>query len=126
MDLGMELDFRVEELKWGYAVLRLAGSERHLRPGGTVSGPILFTFADTALYAAVLSCVGEAPLTVTTDMTINFLRRAPVGELIAEARILKPGRTLIFGDISIRSEARDGVICHATGTYARPPGPSLA
>ena len=126
MDLGMDFSFRVEELSWGRAVLRLAASERHLRPGGTISGPILFTFADTALYAAVLSCVGEHPLTVTTDMTINFLRRAPQGELIAEANIHKPGRTLLFGAISIRSEARDGVICHATGTYARPPGPSRA
>lgn len=124
MDLGMAFDFRVETISWGHARLRLSASERHLRPGGTISGPTLFTLADTALYAAVLSCVGNAPLTVTTDMTIHFLRRAPLGDLLAEARVLKAGRTILHGDITIESAEREGVVCHATGSYARPPGPS--
>lgn len=124
MDLGVAFDFGVEEIAWGRARLRLRASERHLRPGGTVSGPTLFTLADTALYAAVLSCVGDAPLTVTTDMTIHFLRRPPPADLIAEARVLKAGRTLLHGAIEIRSVARDGVVAHATGSYAKPPGPS--
>ena len=124
MDLGVAFDFSVEDMRWGFARLRLRASGQHLRPGGTVSGPTLFTLADTALYAAVLSCIGDAPLTVTTDMTIHFLRRPPAGDLIAEARVLKSGRMLSHGVIEIRSESRDGVVCHATGTYARPPGPS--
>ncbi len=122
--MGMSFDFSVESISRGHAKLRLRGHERHLRPGGTVSGPLLFTLADTALYAAVLSCVGNEPLTVTTDMTIHFLRRAPLGDLIAEARVLKAGRKLLYGDIEIRSALREGTICHATGSYARPPGPS--
>ena len=124
MDLGVAFDFRVESISWGYARLVLAASDRHLRPGATISGPTLFTLADTALYAAVLSCVGNEPLTVTTDMTIHFLRRAPRGELIAEARVLKAGRQLLHGDIVIRSAQREGVVCHATGSYAKPPGPT--
>ncbi len=124
MDLGIAFDFRVEELAWGFARLRLHASEQHLRPGGTVSGPTLFTLADTALYAAVLACVGDAPLTVTTDMTIHFLRRPPHADLIATARVLKAGRTLLYGEIEISSTAREGVVCHATGSYARPLGPS--
>jgi uncharacterized protein (TIGR00369 family) len=126
MDLGMDFRFKVEELAWGFARLRLHPSERHLRPGATISGPTLFTLADTALYAAVLACVGNEPLTVTTDMSIHFLRRAPAGALLAEARVLKAGRQLLHGDIVIRSEVRDGIVCHATGSYAKPPGPSLA
>jgi uncharacterized protein (TIGR00369 family) len=124
MDLGVAFDFRVEDIGWGHARVVLAANDRHLRPGGTISGPTLFTLADTALYAAVLSCVGNEPLTVTTDMTIHFLRRAPPGELIAEARVLKAGRQLLHGDIVIRSAHREGVVCHATGSYAKPPGPS--
>lgn len=124
MDLGVAFDFRVESISWGHARLVLAASDRHLRPGATISGPTLFTLADTALYAAVLSCVGNEPLTVTTDMTIHFLRRAPRGELIAEARVLKAGRQLLHGDIVIRSAQREGVVCHATGSYAKPPGPT--
>lgn len=126
MKLSTDFSFKVEQLDWGFARLRLRASEGHLRPGATVSGPTLFTLADTALYAAVLACVGDEPLTVTTDMNIHFLRRAPAGDLIAEARVLKAGRQLLHGDIVITSAARDGIVCHATGSYARPPGPSRA
>ena len=124
MNLAVDFSFKVERLQWGFARLRLHASERHLRPGATISGPTLFTLADTALYAAVLACIGHEPLTVTTDMSIHFLRRAPAGDLIAEARVLKAGRQLLHGDIVITSCAREGVVCHASGSYARPSGPS--
>ena len=124
MKLAPVFDFRVDSLVRGVATVRLVHDPGHLRPGGTISGPTLFTLADTALYAAVLSCLGHAPLAVTTDMTIHFLRRPPAADLIAEARILKEGRTLLHGAIEIRSAARDGVVCHATGSYVHPPGPS--
>lgn len=123
MDVG-DMPFRLVTLEHGLAEVVLPPSERFRRAGGTVSGPTLFALADLALYAACLSVLGPQPLAVTTDMTIHFLRRPPLAELRARAEILKAGRTLMVGAIEIRSAAREGVVAHATGTYAVPPGAS--
>jgi uncharacterized protein (TIGR00369 family) len=121
---GHVMDFRIESLVRGRAELRLAYDEAFVRPGGTISGPTLFAFADLALYAAVLSEIGPVPLAVTTDMTIHFLRRPPPAALHADAAILKAGRKLVYGQIGITSEASGELVCHATGTYAVPPNVS--
>ena len=94
--------------------------EAHLRPGGTVSGPTLFAIADCAFYVAVMAMIGRQALTVTSGLTINFLRKPPVAPLRAEARILKLGRTLAAGDVEIFSEGVDGPVAHAAVTYAIP------
>lgn len=122
VDTGGRFDFHVLELAFGRALLRLRIGEFHLRPGASVSGPVMFTLADTALYAAVLSVVGMQPLAVTTDMTMHFLRRPPLADLIADARIHRQGTKLMYGDVFLRSEGVDEPVCHATGTYAVPPG----
>jgi uncharacterized protein (TIGR00369 family) len=104
------------------ARLRLPVAERHLRPGGTVSGPSMFMLADCAFYAATLAMIGREALTVTTSLTINFLAKPPAADLIAEARILRLGRLLSVGEVTIRSEGReDGPVAHAAVTYAIPP-----
>lgn len=123
MDVS-DLPFSVAALEHGVAELVLPPSERFRRAGGTVRGPTLFALADLALYAACLSVLGPQPLAVTTDITIHFLRRPPVAELRARAQILKTGRTLVYGAVEIRSAQREGLVAHATGTYALPPGPS--
>ena len=116
--------YRVESVGPMSAVLTQAVAERHLRPGGTVSGPTLFAIADCAFYVAVLAMIGRQALTVTTTLTINFLRKPPAAGLRAEARILKLGRLLATGDVTIRSEGVDGPVAHATVTYAIPPEPA--
>ena len=104
------------------ARLRLPVAERHLRPGGTVSGPTMFTLADCAFYAATLAMIGREALTVTTSMTINFLSKPPAADLTCEARILKLGRVLSVGEATIWSDGRtDGPVAHASITYAIPP-----
>lgn len=105
----------------GAAVLRLTPDERHLRPGGTVSGPALFTLADVAAYAALLAHLGPKPLIVTTNLAMNFLRRPPLAPLLGECRILKLGKRLAVLEIGIRSEAVGDLVAHATGTYSIPP-----
>ncbi|MEM9146134.1 MAG: PaaI family thioesterase [Pseudomonadota bacterium] len=103
------------------ARMRLHVTERHLRPGGTVSGPSMFMLADVSFYVAVLAMIGREPLTVTTNLTINFLRKPPARDLLGQARILKLGRTLATGDVLIHSEddaARP--VAHASCTYAIP------
>ncbi|MDE2017298.1 MAG: PaaI family thioesterase [Hyphomicrobiales bacterium] len=113
-------DFVVEAIGPMSARLRLAADERFLRPGGTVSGPALFALADIALYCAVLGEIGAEPLAVTTNMSINFFRKAPLGGVVAEARLFKVGRTLAVGEVSMRG-VEGALIAHATGTYALPP-----
>lgn len=113
----------VTELGAGRAVLRQPCHEDFVRPGGTITGPAMFGLADVALYAAVLSLIGRVELAVTTSMTINFLRKPALQALAAEARILKLGRRLAYGDVLIYSEGDDDPVAHATGTYSIPPRP---
>lgn len=91
-----------------------------LRPGGTISGPSIFLLADVAFYVAVLSEVGKQVLAVTTNGTINFLRKPAPRNLIAEAEILKKGKNLIFGEVKVKSEYGSDLVAHATMTYSIP------
>lgn len=95
-------------------------TEAHLRPGDTVSGPTLFALADVSFYIAVIAMIGREALTVTSTLTINFLRKPQPTRLIGEARILKLGRTLATGDVTLFSEGLDAPVAHATVTYAIP------
>lgn len=102
--------------------VRLTPSERHLRPGGTVSGPSMFALADVAFYLALLERIGPVALAVTTNASIDFMRKPEAGrDLTAETRILKLGKLLAVGDVLIRSEGRDDVVARASMTYAIPP-----
>jgi len=103
------------------ARLRMDVGARELRPGGTVSGPTMFMLADTAIYIAVLASVGPQALAVTTSMSINFLRKPPLRALIAECRLLKLGKRLAVGDVTIYSEGDEEPVAQATGTYSIPP-----
>lgn len=103
------------------ARLRLSVNESHLRPGGTVSGPAMMGLADAAMYLALLARIGLVALAVTTNFNINFLRK-PTGNLEAEARLLKLGKRLAVGEITIYSEGHDEAVAHATCTYSIPQG----
>ena len=115
----------------GYSVMRVDGQgvemklavqDRHLRPGGTVSGPTMFELADLAMYAAVLSRIGPVALTVTTGVNIDFMRKPAAGrDLLAECRLLKLGSVLAVGDVLIRSEGAAEPVARAALTYSIPP-----
>ena len=93
-----------------------------LRPGGTVSGPVLMSVADVAIYVAILGKIGIVPLTVTTSLTINFLRKPSAeARIIAKCTLLKVGRTLIVGEVSLYSEGSADLVAHVVGTYSVPP-----
>ena len=113
----------IVEVAHGSARLRQALREGSLRPGGTVSGPVLMRFADVSIYIAILASIGWVPLAVTTNLSINFLRRPAPAPLIADARLLKLGKRLAVGEIAIRSEGEDDLVAHATATYSIPPRP---
>jgi uncharacterized protein (TIGR00369 family) len=113
--------FEVLDLTERAARVRMVAGEADLRPGGTVSGPALFTLADCAFYIAVLSAIGRQALTVTTNVSLDFMRKAGPGALIGEARILKLGRVLVVGDVLIRMEGDEAAVARAGLTYSIPP-----
>lgn len=95
--------------------------DSELRPGGTVSGPVMMTLADVALYVAILARIGIVPLAVTTQLSINFLRKPSADRrVIARCRLIKLGKSLAVGEVWIHSEGVDEPVAHATGTYAIP------
>lgn len=115
-------DFAVEEIGPDGVTVRLKVAERHLRPGGTVSGPTIFSLADVSLYLAILARLGPVALAVTTNATIDFMRKPEAGvDLIARARVLKLGRVLVVGDVLIFSEGRDAPVARSGLTYSLPP-----
>ena len=100
--------------------VKLRIAETDLRPGGTVSGPSMFLLADVTFYIAVLAAIGKQPLAVTTNCSINFMRKPNPNDLIADARILKKGRSLVVGDVLLRSSIEDLTVAQASFTYAIP------
>ena len=110
----------VETVSPGTALVRLHADDKHLRPGGTVSGPTMFMLADLAAYAVILAHIGRVALAVTTSLNINFLRKPEPGALDATATILKLGKRLVVTDIAISDSGGD-LVAHATATYSIPP-----
>ena len=94
--------------------------EQYRYPYRSIAGPVIFALADTALLAVTLSVVGlgMALRTVTSDLSIHFLRRPGEADLIAEGTLIKPGSRLMVGDVLIYSACGDRPVAHAVGTYA--------
>jgi uncharacterized protein (TIGR00369 family) len=112
--------FHVEEVGPMMARMRMDYHERHLRPGGTISGPSMMTLGDLALFVAILAQCGPVSLAVTTNLAFNFLRRPGPAPVIAECRLFRVGRKLAVGEVSMWSKGDAEFVCHATGTYALP------
>jgi len=102
--------------------LRLKVGPHHLRPGGTVSGPSMFGLVDVAVYLAILSRIGPVALAVTTNCTIDFMRKPAAGrDLVCDARILKLGRQLAVCDALVYSQGAPDPVARASATYSIPP-----
>ena len=112
----------IEAVWEGGSRVRRAYSDGSVRPGGTISGPTMMALADFAMYVAVLAAIGPVPLAVTTNLNINFLRKPARCDLVAEARLLKLGKRLAVGEVTIRSDGEAEPVAHATATYSIPPG----
>ena len=118
----VEGDFVVEDLGEMRIRVRLVTAEKHLRPGGTVSGPSMFALADVAVYMAVLAMIGPQALAVTTNCSIDFMRKPEAGkDLIAECRLLKLGRVLAVGEVLMFSDGGEAPVARASLTYSIPP-----
>lgn len=113
--------FAIEEIGYGTARVRLMVRDEHLRPGGTVSGPSMMALADIALYVALLGAIGRVKLAVTTNLSINFLRRPDARDVVAACRYLKIGRSLAVGEAELTMADGGDPIAHVVATYSIPP-----
>lgn len=115
-------DFEIEAVAPYEITVRLKVAERHLRPGGTVSGPSMFALADVSMYLGILAMIGPKALAVTTTGSVDFMRKPEAGrDLIAIARINKLGKVLAVGQILIYSEGNDSPVAQSSMTYSIPP-----
>ncbi len=112
--------FDILELSKEMTIVKLKVQKADLRPGDTVSGPSMFLLADVSFYIAVLNLIGPRPLAVTTNCSINFLRKPKPTDLIGQSKIFKSGRNLIVGEVTLKSELVGPAVAHATFTYAIP------
>ena len=112
---------RAERIDTGEAIFRLPYSDGLLRPGGTINGPAMMALSDMTMYAVVMSEIGMATMAVTSNLNMNFLRRPGPRDLIAKGRILKLGRRLAYGDVTMYSDGEAEPVAHATVTYSIPP-----
>jgi uncharacterized protein (TIGR00369 family) len=111
----------IEDAWHGGARIRQQFRDNLVRPGGTISGPTMMALADFAMYCAVLAAIGPVPLAVTINLSINFLRRPATRDLIAEARLMKLGKRLAVGEVTLFSDGDDEPVAHVTSTYSIPP-----
>ncbi len=110
----------IEKVWFGGCRVRLAYSEKFIRPGGTISGPTMMMLSDFALYVAVLAAIGPVALAVTINLNINFLRKPDRRDLIAEAKILKLGKRLAVMEVNLFSDGNAEAVAHVTSTYSIP------
>jgi uncharacterized protein (TIGR00369 family) len=111
----------IEEAGLRRAKVRMAIHDRHIRSGGTVSGPSMFTLADFSVYVAIISALGEDGIhAVTTNLNINFLAKPEPRDLISVVRLIRLGRRLAVGEAQIYSDGLPDMVAHAIATYALP------
>ena len=114
--------YRCEELGEGWATARWTYDPDTLRPGGYISGPTLFGLADLAFWFATFTVLGPAPMAVTSDLSISFLRPALGSDVLGRAELLRVGKTRIYGEVRLWVDgAADRLVAHATGSYSPPP-----
>ena len=111
---------RIETVGEMSARLYLTVEQRHLRSGDTISGPTLMWLADAAMYTAILGTLGPVYQALTTNLNINFLRKPGAVDVIAECRLLKVGKQLVFGEVELFSVGMDKPVEHVTCTYSIP------
>src|SRR5699024_309027 len=108
---------RVDLVGDGSATVSRPIVDAGLRPGGTVSGPVMMGVADVALYVAILGKVGIVPLAVTTNLSINFLRKpSATARIVAKCELIKIGKALVVGEVALYSDGSDKMVAHAVGT----------
>lgn len=113
-----DLDLSIENLTADGAVLRMRFSENLCRDNGVVCGQALMSFADTAMIIAVAAAAGGYFPMTTVDQTIHFMRPAMRADVLAEARVVRMGKTMAYGSVSIRTDNDERPVAMAQTAYA--------
>ena len=121
LPFAVDYGFRVDSVSSGTSTVRAPYQESFLRPGGTISGPVIMGLADYALFVAILTKIGLVELAVTTNLNVNFLRRPDPGDLLAVANVIKIGKRLAVGQVEVYLDGKENMIAHVTSTYSIPP-----
>lgn len=115
-------DFEIVEVAPPFVTMALMASDKHLRPGATMSGPSMFALADVSAYLCILSVLGPMAMAVTTSCSIDFMRKPSAGRLMCRMELLKLGRTLAITEGRLYSEgSTDKPVARASLTYSIPP-----
>ena len=113
--------YRIVDLQQGYARVIQNITQENLRPGGTVSGPTIFSLVDIGMYILLLAHIGKEPLAVTTNCSIDFLKKPTTDEeLVADCNLLKLGKTLVVGEVLVKSSEKEALLARSSITYYRP------
>ncbi len=113
--------YRIVDLQQGYARVNQNITQENLRPGGTVSGPTIFSLVDIGMYILLLAHIGKEPLAVTTNCSIDFLKKPTMDEeLFADCNLLKLGKTLVVGEVLVKSSDKEALLARSSITYYRP------
>ena len=113
--------YRIVDLQQGYARVIQNVAPENLRPGGTVSGPTIFSLVDIGMYILILAHIGKEPWAVTTNCSIDFLKKPTRDEeLFADCNLLKLGKTLVVGEVLVKSSGKKALLARSSITYYRP------
>lgn len=119
--MAEDLDLRIDALSIEEALARVPFNQRLVRPGGTLSGPVIMALADAAMYAVVLGALGKVEMAVTSNLNINFLARPAPQDLLARARMLRLTRRQAVCEVGLFGVGNpEQLVAHVTGTYALP------
>lgn len=121
---GDERTFFVEDVTARTARVRMRHHPHNVRPGGTVSGPAMFTLADIAIWVAIMGALGEDGLdAVTTHFNLNFLSKPEARDMVALVTLLRVGRRSAVAECLLYSDGVEAMVAHTVAGYAIPSSP---
>jgi uncharacterized protein (TIGR00369 family) len=112
--------YEIISLKSNYSEVKLLSNNKNLRPGNTISGPSMFELADLSFYIAIMASTDLGDKSVTTNVSINFMKKPLLSNLLAISQIKKIGKRLVVGDVEILSEDKKQTYAQALFTYSIP------
>ena len=112
--------YEIISLKSNYSEVKLLSNNKNLRPGNTISGPSMFELADLSFYIAIMASTDLGDKSVTTNVSINFIKKPLLSNLLAISQIKKIGKRLVVGDVEILSEDKKQTYAQALFTYSIP------
>ena len=112
--------YEIISLKSKYSEVKLLSNNKNLRPGNTISGPSMFELADLSFYIAIMASTDLGDKSVTTNVSINFIKKPLLSNLLGISQIKKMGKRLVVGDVEILSEDKKQIYAQALFTYSIP------